>query len=64
MFLGDKNAENLKDYVARHPGKRMWFLIERTRLEGLKALLPEKVRATVKIANENNNKFYLLTANL
>ncbi len=62
VFLGDKNAENLKDYVARHPGKRMWFLIERTRLETLKSLLPENVKATVKIANENNNKFYLVKA--
>jgi 4-amino-4-deoxy-L-arabinose transferase-like glycosyltransferase len=64
VFLGDKNAENLKDYVARHPGKRMWFLIERTRLETLKSLLPQAARATVKIANDNNNKFYLLSANL
>jgi hypothetical protein len=64
VFLGDKNAENLKDYVGRHPGKRMWFIIERSRLDSLKGLLPEPARSTVKIVNENNNKFYLLTANL
>ncbi len=64
VFLGDRNAENLKDYVARHPGKRVWLLIERTRLETLKSILPEAVKATVKIANDNNNKFYLLTATL
>lgn len=64
VFLGDKNAENLKNFIAKHPGKRHWFLIERTRLETLKSLLPTAARATVKIANDNNNKFYLLTANL
>ncbi len=62
VFLGDKNAENLKEFLTKHPGKRMWFLIERSRLDGLKGILPESVRPTVKVVNENNNKFYLLTA--
>jgi 4-amino-4-deoxy-L-arabinose transferase-like glycosyltransferase len=64
VFLGDRNAENLKDYVAHHAGKRMFFIIERTRLDGLKGLLPEAVRPSVKIVNDDNNKFYLLTAQL
>jgi 4-amino-4-deoxy-L-arabinose transferase-like glycosyltransferase len=64
VFLGDRNAENLKDYVARHPGKRAFFIIERTRLDGLKGLLPEPVRPSVKILNDDNNKFYLLSAQL
>ncbi len=64
VFLGDRNAENLKEYVKRHPGKRMFFIIERSRIEGLRALLPENVRAGLKIINDDNNKFYLLTAQL
>jgi 4-amino-4-deoxy-L-arabinose transferase-like glycosyltransferase len=64
VFLGDRNAENLKEYVTRHPGQRAFFIIERTRLDGLKGLLPENVRATVKVVNDDNNKFYLLTAQL
>ena len=64
VFLGDRNAENLKDYVSQHEGKRMFFIIERTRLDSLKGLLPEKVRPSVKIVNDDNNKFYLLTAQL
>ena len=64
VFLGDKNAENLKEFIAKHPGRRMWFLIERTRLDGLRALLPDAAKASLKVVNENNNKFYLLTANL
>jgi 4-amino-4-deoxy-L-arabinose transferase-like glycosyltransferase len=64
VFLGDRNAENLKDYVAGHKGKRMFFLIERTRLDGLRGILPENVRPSLKIVNDDNNKFYLLTADL
>jgi 4-amino-4-deoxy-L-arabinose transferase-like glycosyltransferase len=64
VFLGDRNAENLKDYVAHHAGKRAFFIIERTRLDGLKGLLPETVKSTVKIINDDNNKFYLLSAQL
>jgi len=62
VFLGDRNAENLKDYVAKHPGRRMFFLIERTRLDTLRAILPEPMRAGLKIINDDNNKFYLLSA--
>jgi hypothetical protein len=64
VFLGDRNAENLKDYLARHPGRRTFFIIERTRIEGLRGLLPEAVRPSLKIINDDNNKFYLLVAQL
>jgi 4-amino-4-deoxy-L-arabinose transferase-like glycosyltransferase len=64
VFLGDRNAENLKDYVAHHRGRRAFFIIERTRIEGLRSLLPEAVRPSLKIVNDDNNKFYLLTAQL
>jgi 4-amino-4-deoxy-L-arabinose transferase-like glycosyltransferase len=64
VFLGDRNAESLKEYVDKHRGKRMFFIIERTRLDGLRGLLPESVRPSLKIVNDDNNKFYLLTADL
>jgi hypothetical protein len=64
VFLGDKNAENLKEYLGRHHGTRMFFLIERTRLDGLRGLLPESARPSLKVINDDNNKFYLLTANI
>ncbi len=64
VFLGDRNTENLKDYVAHHHGKRAFFIIERTRLDGLKGILPEPVRSSVRIVNDGNNKFYLLSAQL
>jgi 4-amino-4-deoxy-L-arabinose transferase-like glycosyltransferase len=64
VFLGDKNAESLKEYLGRHHGTRMFFLIERTRLDGLRGLLPEGARPSLKVINDDNNKFYLLTANI
>ena len=30
VFLGDKNAENLKAWMGRHRGRRAFFLIERS----------------------------------
>jgi 4-amino-4-deoxy-L-arabinose transferase-like glycosyltransferase len=64
VFLGDRNAENLKEYVARHPGKRAFFIIERARIDGLRGLLPEAMRPSLKIINDDNNKFYLLSAQM
>ena len=64
VFLGDKNAEKLKDFIAKHPGRRHYFLIERTRLGTLKGLLPAAAQPSLSIVNDSNNKFYLLTANL
>ena len=64
VFLGDRNAENLKEYVSSHQGKRAFFIIERTRIDSLRSLLPENVRPSLKIVNDDNNKFYLLNAQL
>jgi 4-amino-4-deoxy-L-arabinose transferase-like glycosyltransferase len=64
VFLGDKNAENMKDFLARHHGTRMFFIIERSRFDGLRALLPDASRPSLKIINDDNNKFYLLTADI
>ena len=31
VFLGDKNVENLKAWIAKHRGHRAFFLVERSR---------------------------------
>jgi 4-amino-4-deoxy-L-arabinose transferase-like glycosyltransferase len=64
VFLGDKNQENLKDYIARNRGKRMFFIVEQTRWETLRSLLPADKRATLRRLDERNNKFYLAVADL
>ncbi len=64
VFLGDRNAEDLKAYLGRNPGNRVFFVVERTRLETLRNLLPEKSRASLRAVDESNNKFLLAVAQL
>jgi 4-amino-4-deoxy-L-arabinose transferase-like glycosyltransferase len=64
VFLGDRNAENLKDYISRNRGKRAFFIVERARWGTLQGLLPEASRPSLHIIDERNNKFYLAEARL
>jgi 4-amino-4-deoxy-L-arabinose transferase-like glycosyltransferase len=64
VFLGDRNAENLKDYLQRKPGKRMFFVVEKTRWATLQGLLPAHARASLRVVDDRNNKFYLAVADL
>jgi 4-amino-4-deoxy-L-arabinose transferase-like glycosyltransferase len=64
VFLGNRNAEDLQDYLRRNPGKRVFFLVERIRFERLRPLLPAAAQPTLTIANDTNNKFVLAVAQL
>jgi 4-amino-4-deoxy-L-arabinose transferase-like glycosyltransferase len=59
VFLGDKNAENLQGYLNRNLGKRMFFVVEQTRWDHLRSLIPEASRGSLQIVDKSNNKFYL-----
>ncbi len=63
VFLGDKNQENLQAYLARNRGKRMFFIVEKTRWSTLQSLMPAGVPA-LQILDDQNNKFYLALAQL
>ena len=62
VFLGDHNAEKMQTYFKTHSGRRMFFIVERTRFESLRSLLPEASRPTLKPVDETNNKVYLAVA--
>jgi hypothetical protein len=64
VFLGDKNVEKLQAYVNSHRGRRIFFLIERHRLESLRGLLPENARSSLEVVDDSNNKVYLAAAQL
>lgn len=64
VFLGDRHAENLKDYLGRHRGQRFFFIVERTRVSQLQGLLPAEARTTFKLVDERNNKFLLAEADI
>jgi 4-amino-4-deoxy-L-arabinose transferase-like glycosyltransferase len=64
VFLGDRNAENLKAYLGRNSGRRVFFVVEKTRWETLRGLLPEHARPSLTVVDGRNNKFYLAVAEL
>lgn len=63
-FCGDKNVEKMQAYFSSHRGKRVYFLIERHRLDSLRGLLPEEARKSLEVVDESNNKVYLARAQL
>jgi 4-amino-4-deoxy-L-arabinose transferase-like glycosyltransferase len=64
VFLGDKNQENLKDYLARNKGKRVFFIVEKSRWSTLQMLIPDYAKSSLRPLDERNNKFYLAVAQL
>jgi len=64
VFLGDRNAEDLKDYLNRNRGTRQFFVVERTRWNTLQGLVPEHARKSLRVVDERNNKFYLAAVDL
>ncbi|HEX6838661.1 MAG TPA: hypothetical protein VF334_18920, partial [Polyangia bacterium] len=64
IFLGDRNVEKMQAYFKTHPGRRVFFLVERVRFEALRNLLPESARPTLTVVDKSNNTLYLATAQL
>jgi 4-amino-4-deoxy-L-arabinose transferase-like glycosyltransferase len=61
VFLGDRPEQKLRAYLERHRG-RVYFLVERVKIEALKSLLPVELRASVVLVDDSNNKLVLLAA--
>jgi 4-amino-4-deoxy-L-arabinose transferase-like glycosyltransferase len=64
VFLGDKNAENLKSWMAKHRGHRAFFLVERSRWSTLEGMVPGDAKASLKMVDESNMKFCLAQIDL
>jgi 4-amino-4-deoxy-L-arabinose transferase-like glycosyltransferase len=64
VFLGDKNAENLKAWMAKHRGHRAFFVVERSRWAQLEGLVPSDAKASLHIIDESNMKFCLAQIDL
>jgi 4-amino-4-deoxy-L-arabinose transferase-like glycosyltransferase len=65
VFLGDKNQEDLKAYLGRSKGKRVFFVVEQARWSTLASLIPAEARPSLrKIEERQNNKFYLAVVDL
>jgi 4-amino-4-deoxy-L-arabinose transferase-like glycosyltransferase len=64
VFLGDRNTEKMQTYFKTHAGRRVFFIVERTRFESLRSLLPERARSSLRVVDESNNKIYLAVASI
>ncbi|HEY2899962.1 MAG TPA: glycosyltransferase family 39 protein [Polyangia bacterium] len=64
VFLGDRNVENLKDWIAKHRGHRAFLLVERSRWTQLEGIVPVDARPTLKVIDESNMKFFLARIDL
>lgn len=64
VFLGDHNADKMQTWFRTHAGRRVFFIVERSRFETLRSLLPEASRSSLKAVDETNNKVYLAVANI
>ncbi|HEY0713695.1 MAG TPA: hypothetical protein VGF45_13540, partial [Polyangia bacterium] len=59
-----RNQQNLKDYLQRNRGKRVFFIVEKARWTTLSSLIPDDARSSLQILDQENNKFYLASAQL
>jgi 4-amino-4-deoxy-L-arabinose transferase-like glycosyltransferase len=59
VFLGDKNVENLKSWIAKHRGRRAFFVVERSRWSQLENIVPPETKRSLRIIDEGNMKFCL-----
>jgi len=64
VFLGDKNVENLKQWIAKHRGRRAFFVVERSRWSQLEGIVPPEAKPSLKIVDHGNMKFYLAQIDL
>jgi 4-amino-4-deoxy-L-arabinose transferase-like glycosyltransferase len=64
VFDAEGADDKLKAWIARHRGRRAFFLFEHFQQSRLAALLPPEARASFKVVDEKNNKFTLAQADL
>ncbi|MCS6914605.1 MAG: glycosyltransferase family 39 protein [Myxococcales bacterium] len=64
VILNDPGGVQLRAYLEGHRGRRIFFVLERHRLELLRALLPSPSGATLRVVDDSNNKVYLAVADL
>jgi 4-amino-4-deoxy-L-arabinose transferase-like glycosyltransferase len=64
VFLGDKNVENLKTWIAQHRHRRAFFVVERSRWSQLQGIVPPESKASLRIIDEGNMKFCLAEVQL
>jgi len=64
VFDQEGADDRLKDWIAHHRGRRVFFLYERHQQGRVRDDLPAETRASFQVVDERNNKFSLAQADL
>jgi 4-amino-4-deoxy-L-arabinose transferase-like glycosyltransferase len=64
VFDQEGADDKLKEWMARHRGRRAFFLYERFQQSRLQGMLPPEARGTFHVIDDQNNKFSLAQADL
>jgi 4-amino-4-deoxy-L-arabinose transferase-like glycosyltransferase len=64
VFDQEGADDKLKEWIGRHRGHRAFFLFERFQQSRVQGLLPPEARASFRVVDDENNKFYLAEADL
>ncbi|MBC8132657.1 MAG: glycosyltransferase family 39 protein, partial [Deltaproteobacteria bacterium] len=64
VFDQEGADEKLREYMTRHRGRRLFFLIEKGQRGRLEGLIPPDARSSFRVINDGNNKFILGQADL
>jgi 4-amino-4-deoxy-L-arabinose transferase-like glycosyltransferase len=64
VFDAEGADDRLRAYLARHRGRRVFFLSEKGQKAHIESLMPPETRASLHVIHDSNNKFALLQAEL
>ncbi len=64
VFDQDGADDKLKLWIEHHRGRRTFFLFERFQQQRVQALLPPESKASFRVLDDQNNKFFLAQADL
>ncbi len=64
VFDQEGSDDKLKEYIGKHRGRRLFFMLEKGQKGRVEGLLPAEARSSFQIVHQENNKFILAQADL
>ena len=64
MFDQDGADDKLKEYMSKHRGRRLFFLLEKGQRARVEGLVPPETRSSFRVIDDRNNKFIVAQVDL
>ena len=64
VFDQDGADEKLKEYMNKHRGRRLFFLMEKGQRSRVEGLVPPETRPSFRVIDDHNNKFIVAQVDL